>query len=215
MKTALSIHHPTWSMGKGMKQRPFDFKDTFLGRDFHIDLEYCGENFDYWGMHILCLQETDPEGVWVLLENGVWGLGQLAIFNAWCQVLVPFGYLSGCPFLERSCFGGMSILLCASPWWDIFTSSQAMYLEFIFPGCSFPAWHLLSVAMGGGGSESEEGCWNGKILDVRGGRCQMGGVSWDPDRKQACSRNISSEVVRLGKGREGDALQSLIIPSES
>lgn len=46
MKTALTIHHPTWSISKGMKQRPFDFKDTFLGRDSHIDLEYHGEHSD-------------------------------------------------------------------------------------------------------------------------------------------------------------------------
>lgn len=33
-------------MGKGMKQRSFDFKDTFLGRDTHINLEYYGEKSD-------------------------------------------------------------------------------------------------------------------------------------------------------------------------
>lgn len=33
-------------MGKGMKQRPFDFKDMFLGRDSHINLKYHGENSD-------------------------------------------------------------------------------------------------------------------------------------------------------------------------
>jgi hypothetical protein len=28
-------------------------------------------------------------------------------------------------------------------WWDFLTSSQSMYLEFIFSSPSFPTWHLL------------------------------------------------------------------------
>lgn len=79
MKIALTTRHPTWSMGKGMKQMPFDFTDTFLGRDSHINLEYHGENSDSEEC-IFCLHETHPEGVWILLEK--WRLG------AW----------SACPF---------------------------------------------------------------------------------------------------------------------
>lgn len=44
MKTALSNHRCTWLMGKGMKQRTSGYKDTFLGRGSHINLEHCVEN---------------------------------------------------------------------------------------------------------------------------------------------------------------------------
>lgn len=44
MKTALTIHCSNWLMGKGMKQRTFGYKDTFLGRGSHTNLEHCVEN---------------------------------------------------------------------------------------------------------------------------------------------------------------------------
>lgn len=34
-------------------------------------------------------------------------------------------------------------------------------------------------------------------------------------KNSPCSRNVSSEVGRLGKGREGDALKSVAISGES
>lgn len=137
------------------------------------------------------------------VRNEVGGLVSLPFLMPDVKFWWPLVILANVPFW-REAFSA-ECLCCSSShlWWDIFASSQTVYLEFISSGCSFPAWHLLFVAMGGGGggSESEVGCWNGKILDIGGGRCQMGGVSWVPDRKQSCSRNLSSEAGSLGKGR--------------
>ena len=57
--------------------------------------------------------------------------------------------------------------------------------------------------MGGGGSESEKGGWNWNIGRKRWGM-SFGEVHLDFQIKNShCSRNISTEAGRLGKGREG------------
>ena len=89
-----------------------------------------------------------------------------------------------------------------------------MYLEFIFLlfFCCLPS---LCCHVGGGGSES--GAWTGTGVSwIEEVRVSYGEGHLDLQMKNTpCSRNVSGEAGRLGRGREGDALKSVAISSES